>query len=157
MNVELKKKKIWMYLAPRISGKCLWIFTQQDYFRLQTRIYETAFNFHRGSLIKPTFLGHSLCPWNWLGIGVFISERSQFYFCLVYKARSGIRITVATEINREGRRASKLAQGWRTHLPMQETREMQVPPLGRKIPGRREWLPTLGEFHGQRRLAGYSP
>jgi len=30
-----------------------------------------------------------------------------------------------------------------------------------KIPWRREWLPTplflLGEFHGQRSLAGYSP
>ena len=30
-----------------------------------------------------------------------------------------------------------------------------------KTPWRREWLPTLvllpGEFHGQRRLAGYSP
>ena len=30
-----------------------------------------------------------------------------------------------------------------------------------KIPQRREWLPTpvffLGEFHGQRSLAGYSP
>ena len=30
-----------------------------------------------------------------------------------------------------------------------------------KIPWRREWLPTpiflSGEFHGQRRLAGYSP
>ena len=34
-------------------------------------------------------------------------------------------------------------------------------PCMRKIPWRREWLPTLvflpGEFHGQRRLAGYSP
>ena len=31
----------------------------------------------------------------------------------------------------------------------------------RKIPWRREWLPTAvflpGEFHGQRNLAGYSP
>ena len=110
-SLTSKNSKIWMYLAPRISGKCLWIFTQQDYFRLQTRIYETAFNFHRGSLIKPTFLGHSLCPWNWLGIGVFISERSQFYFCLVYKARSGIRITVATEINREGKEGLQACSG----------------------------------------------
>ena len=38
-----------------------------------------------------------------LGIGVLISERPQFYFCLVCKARSGIRITVAIEINREGK------------------------------------------------------
>ena len=34
-------------------------------------------------------------------------------------------------------------------------------PWVRKIPWRREWLPTLvflpGEFHGQRSLAGYSP
>ena len=34
-------------------------------------------------------------------------------------------------------------------------------PWVRKIPSRREWLPTLqflpGEFHGQRRLVGYSP
>ena len=34
-------------------------------------------------------------------------------------------------------------------------------PWVRKIPWRREWLPTPvfwpGEFHGQRRLAGYSP
>ena len=41
---------------------------------------------------------------------------------------------------------------------MQET---QVPSLGRKIPWRREWLPTPvflpGKSHGQRSLAGYSP
>ena len=34
-------------------------------------------------------------------------------------------------------------------------------PLVKKIPWRREWLPTPvflpGEFHGQRRLSGYSP
>ena len=34
-------------------------------------------------------------------------------------------------------------------------------PWVRKIPWRREWLPTLvflpGEFHGQRNLVGYSP
>ena len=34
-------------------------------------------------------------------------------------------------------------------------------PCVRKIPWRREWLPTPvflpGEFHGQRRLVGYSP
>jgi len=33
--------------------------------------------------------------------------------------------------------------------------------MGRKILWRREWQPTpvflLGEFHGQRSLAGYSP
>ena len=36
-----------------------------------------------------------------------------------------------------------------------------LPAWIRKIPWRREWLPTPvflpGEFHGQRRLAGYSP
>ena len=36
-----------------------------------------------------------------------------------------------------------------------------VQPWVRKIPWRREWLPTpvflSGEFHGQRSLAGYSP
>ena len=45
------------------------------------------------------------------------------------------------------------------NLPaMQETR---VDPWVRKIPSRREQLPTPvflpGEFHGQRNLAGYSP
>ena len=38
---------------------------------------------------------------------------------------------------------------------------MQVDSWVGKIPWRREWLPTpvflLGEFHGQRSLAGYSP
>ena len=37
----------------------------------------------------------------------------------------------------------------------------QVQSLVGKIPWRREWLPTPvflpGEFHGQRRLVGYSP
>ena len=37
----------------------------------------------------------------------------------------------------------------------------QVQSLVRTIPWRREWLPTPvllpGEFHGQRRLVGYSP
>ena len=42
---------------------------------------------------------------------MFISERSQFYFCLVYKARSGIRITVATEINREGKEGLQACSG----------------------------------------------
>ena len=41
---------------------------------------------------------------------------------------------------------------------MQET---QVQSLGQEDPWEREWLPTpvflLGKFHGQRRLAGYSP
>ena len=41
------------------------------------------------------------------------------------------------------------------------TQETQVQSLGREDPWRREWLPTPvflpGEFHGQRRLAGYSP
>ena len=45
------------------------------------------------------------------------------------------------------------------NLPaMQET---GLNPWVRKIPWRREWLPRhiflSGEFHGQRRLAGYSP
>ena len=42
------------------------------------------------------------------------------------------------------------------HLPaMQETR---FNPWVGKIPWRREWQPTpVGEFHGQRSLAGYSP
>ena len=50
--------------------------------------------------------------------------------------------------------------GWAVRNPpaMQET---QVQSLGRKIPWRREWLPTPvflpGESHGQRRLVGYSP
>ena len=39
--------------------------------------------------------------------------------------------------------------------------ETWVPSLGREGPPRREWLPTPvflpGEFHGQRRLVGYSP
>ena len=39
--------------------------------------------------------------------------------------------------------------------------ETQVQSLGQEDPWRREWLPTpvflLGKFHGQRRLAGYSP
>ena len=55
-------------------------------------------------------------------------------------------------------RASLLAQTVK-NLPA-----MQIPrfdPWVRKIPWRREWLPTLvflpGEFHGQKSLAGYSP
>ena len=43
---------------------------------------------------------------------------------------------------------------------MQELQEMQVQPLGRKIPWRKEWQPTLvfmpGESQGRRRLEGYS-
>ena len=39
--------------------------------------------------------------------------------------------------------------------------EIWVDPGVRMIPWRREWLPTPlflpGEFHGQRKLAGYSP
>ena len=47
------------------------------------------------------------------------------------------------------------------HLPMQEMQEMQVLPLGGKIPWRTKWPPTpvfLPEvFHRQRSLTGYSP
>ena len=46
----------------------------------------------------------------------------------------------------------------RIRLPIQETR---VQSWVKKIPWRREWLPTLvffpGESHGQKSLAGYSP
>ena len=39
--------------------------------------------------------------------------------------------------------------------------ETEVQSLGGKMPWRREWLPTPvflpGEFHGHRRLVGYSP
>ena len=55
-------------------------------------------------------------------------------------------------------RASLVAQAEK-NLPA-----MQIPrfdPWVRKIPWRREWLPTPvflpGEFHGQKGLAGYSP
>ena len=44
--------------------------------------------------------------------------------------------------------------------PMQETQEMWVQSLGRKIPWRGEWQPTPvflpGKFHGQRSLVDYS-
>ena len=57
---------------------------------------------------------------------------------------------------------------WSTGLPSGSAvkkppavQETQVQSLGRKIPWRREWLPTPvflpGESHGQRRLVGYSP
>jgi len=40
-------------------------------------------------------------------------------------------------------------------------RRCRFDPWVRKIPWRREWLPMAvflpGEFHGQRKLAGYSP
>ena len=42
-----------------------------------------------------------------------------------------------------------------------QCRRCMFSPWIRKIPWRREWLPTPvylpGEFHGQRRLVGYSP
>ena len=58
--------------------------------------------------------------------------------------------------------ASQVAQ-WNP-LPMQETQRCmrhRFDPWLRKIPWRREWLPTPGflpgEFHGQRSLMGYRP
>ena len=46
----------------------------------------------------------------------------------------------------------------KNQVAMQET---WVQSLGRKIPCRKEWLPTPvfwpGELHGQRSLVGYSP
>ena len=54
--------------------------------------------------------------------------------------------------------ASLLAQTVQNLPAAQET---QIQSLGRKIPWRREWQPTLvflpGKFHGQRNLVGYSP
>ena len=51
-----------------------------------------------------------------------------------------------------------VAQMLKNLLAMRKT---QFDPWVRKIPCRREWLPTPvflpGEFHGQRRLASYSP
>ena len=50
------------------------------------------------------------------------------------------------------------------HVPLAaegQLTEEQVDPWVRKIPWKREWLPTPiflpGEYHGQRSLAGYSP
>ena len=44
---------------------------------------------------------------------------------------------------------------------MQETQETEFQSLSKVDSLEREWLPTLvflpGEFHGQRRLVGYSP
>ena len=55
-------------------------------------------------------------------------------------------------------RASLVAQLLKNLPAMRETR---LDPWVGKIPWRREWLPTpiflLGEFRGQRSLAGYSP
>ena len=53
-----------------------------------------------------------------------------------------------------------MTQWERTHLPMQETREMQVPPLSRADPLEKEMathssIPAQ-EIQGQRKLAGYS-
>ena len=50
---------------------------------------------------------------------------------------------------------------WVKNLPaVQEYRRLGFDLWVRKIPWRREWLPTQvflpGEFHGQRRQAGYS-
>ena len=54
--------------------------------------------------------------------------------------------------------ASLVAQKVKNLPAMQET---WVSPWIGKIPWRREWLPSPeflpGEFHGQRRLVGYSP
>ena len=51
-----------------------------------------------------------------------------------------------------------MAQTIKNLLSMKET---QFDPWVRKIPWRKEWLPTpvflLGEFLGQRSLVGYSP
>ena len=71
-----------------------------------------------------------------LGIGVFISERSQFYFCLVCKARSGIRITVATEINREGKEGF-----WTCSV-------VKNPPANTGL-GRRGFHLWVGQSHGE--------
>ena len=47
------------------------------------------------------------------------------------------------------------------HLPMQEMQKIPVQCLGQEDPQRRKWEPAPvflpGKFHGQRRLAGYSP
>ena len=55
----------------------------------------------------------------------------------------------------------QVAQWWRIHLQCRNSRRPGFDPWIRKIPWRREWLPTPvflpGEFHGQRSLAGYSP
>ena len=57
-------------------------------------------------------------------------------------------------------RASQVVQCGGIHLPMQET-WVQFHPWVRKIPWRREWLPTLvflpEESHGQRSLADCHP
>ena len=54
--------------------------------------------------------------------------------------------------------ASLLAQTVQNLPAAQET---QIQSLGRKIPWRREWQPSVvflpGKFHGQRNLVGYSP
>ena len=57
--------------------------------------------------------------------------------------------------------ASQVVQWVRTPPAMQETQEMRVQSLVRKIPWGRAWHPTPvflpEEPHGQRSLAGYSP
>ena len=57
--------------------------------------------------------------------------------------------------------ASFMGQQCRNHLQCRRHRRCGFHPCVWKIPWRKKWQPTpvflLGEFHGQRRLVGYSP
>ena len=92
------------------------------------------------------------------GLGLrFQSHRKKLYFKYLYILKKVAQSTI-----HEGLRKGtvKLLVCQQYHHPSQgDLKEHE--PLVKKIPRRREWLPTPvflpGEFHGQRSLVGYSP
>ena len=74
---------------------------------------------------------------------------------------SGLEAVTGLVFNKDIYCKQKVAQWWRTCLPMLEMQEMQVGSLGHEDPWKRKWQPTpvflTGKSHGQRSLKGYSP
>ena len=100
--------------------------------------------------------GHGkLLQYSWGGSRILISSKNLQYssWRILQTEEPGGLQSIGSQRVRHGKRLttqalhitedSQVVQGGRTYLPMQETQEMWVESLGRKIPWRRAWQPTL--------------
>ena len=101
---------------------------------------------------------------SWVHAGFnFCRILSLFYPTIFQRERKGKNLIIkeqkGIEVAPRSIPGASLAAQMVKILPA--VQETQVQSLGRKIPWRKKFLPTLvflpGEFHGQRSLVGYSP
>ena len=114
-----------------------------------------------------------LCPWGLFDLNPFRQQKICSHpsqeptlsrvkeFSIYNKVPKRCKKEVKKSISKNYKESSGFPGGWEGQESARDTGDLGSITWVRKIPWRREWWPTpvflLGEFHGQRSLAGYSP